>query len=245
MIRFSNIHPTALKLGAFLAVSAIGTFVVSGCSSRQPTANLEPSDTVSGTVAQQTTQPESPSLKNLQAAYNGESNAHVMYLAFAKKANEEGYKDVANLFTAVARAEEIHRDNHAKVIQEMGATPQNKITTPEVKTTADNLDKAIGKGNLSKAIKGETYERDTMYPNFIEEAKAEGNSNAIQTFEYALAAETQYAKLYTEVKANLDNWRQASRQFYVCTVSGETFTSQPSADTCPKAESGKTVEQVS
>jgi len=241
MVRFSNRHFLSLKTAALVSTATVGTLFVVGCGQiNTPTATLEsPASSL-----QQGTQAQSPTLKNLQAAYNGESNAHVMYLAFAKKANEEGYRDVANLFTTVARAEEIHRDNHAKVIQEMGAVPQNNITTPTVVSTADNLDKAIGIGSLSKAIKGETYERDTMYPSFIKEAKAENKLQAIQTFEYALAAESQHAKLYTEAKADLNNWKQASRNFYVCTVSGETFTSQPSATRCPQTKSGKAIERV-
>ncbi len=97
------------------------------------------------------------------------------YLAFAQKADEEGYKQVARLFRATARAEEIHRDNHAKVIQGMGGTPKNSIATPVVKSTDENLARAITDKHLAKAIKGESYERDTMYPNFLKEAKQAGN----------------------------------------------------------------------
>src|SRR5512132_4304578 len=63
------------------------------------------------------------SLANLQAAYNGESNAHARYLAFAKKAEEDGYAGTAALFRAAARAECIHAENHAKVIRKLGAEP--------------------------------------------------------------------------------------------------------------------------
>ena len=222
-----------------MSVAALGAISLASCSPTQPPAVKVDSAT---SVAKQPSTPETPTLKNLQAAYNGESNAHVMYLAFANKADEEGYKDVATLFKAVARAEEIHRDNHAKVIQAMGATPKNNITTPDVKSTGDNLEKAVG-GNLSQAIKGESYERDTMYPIFIKQAKAESNQAAVQTFDYALAAETQHAQLYTEIKNNLNDWKQASRQFYVCTVSGETFVNSPPTS-CPQTKTGKDVEQV-
>jgi rubrerythrin len=237
-----------------MSVAALGAISLASCSPTQPpAANVDSATSVAKQNSQSKTQPttleakqpstpETPTLKNLQAAYNGESNAHVMYLAFANKADEEGYKDVATLFKAVARAEEIHRDNHAKVIQAMGATPKNNITTPDVKSTGDNLEKAVG-GNLSQAIKGESYERDTMYPIFIKQAKAESNQAAVQTFDYALAAETQHAQLYTEIKNNLNDWKQASRQFYVCTVSGETFVNSPPTS-CPQTKTGKDVEQV-
>jgi rubrerythrin len=69
-----------------------------------------------------------PTLENLQAAFNGESNARAKYLAFAAKADEEGYAPVASLFRAAAAAEAIHAESHARVIKKMGATPVANIT---------------------------------------------------------------------------------------------------------------------
>ncbi|MEG4346099.1 rubrerythrin family protein [Microcoleus sp. A003_D6] len=162
---------------------------------------------------QKIAQAQSPTLKNLQAAYNGESNANVRYLAFAKKAQEEGYGQVASLFRATARAEQIHRDNHAVVIRQMGATPQNKIETPLVKST---------KENLQEAIKGESYERDTMYPQFIAQAQKEGKKPAVRTFEFAVEAEKGHAKFYSAASNNLAAWKGGSKTFYVCPECGLT-----------------------
>jgi rubrerythrin len=66
-------------------------------------------------------------LKTLQVAFNGESNANARYLAFAKQAQSEGYGEVASLFRAAARAEKIHATNYAAVIEELGALPQAQI----------------------------------------------------------------------------------------------------------------------
>jgi rubrerythrin len=223
------------KTAIFLAVATLGGIALTSCAQKQPpTAEVQPSPPAEQKTS--TPVPESPTLKNLQKAYNGESNAHVMYLAFAKKAAEEGYKDVANLFRAAARAEEIHRDTHAKVIQGMGATPTNNITTPEIKSTAENL---------QQAITGESYERDSMYPKFIEQAKAEGNQAAVQTFTYAQNAEGQHAELYAQAKDNLNAWKQGNQAFYVCTVSGETSTQESDTAKCPANNSGKPFEKVS
>lgn len=163
-------------------------------------------------------------LKNLQAAYNGESNAHVRYLAFAKKADQEGYKKVATLFRAAALAEQIHRDNHAAVITEMGGTPTNKIETPEVKSTSENL---------QAAIKGESYERDTMYPEFIAQAKSVGNLEAIRTLTFAEEAEAGHASYYTEAFNNLEQWKVGNVAFYVCPECGLT-TDQLAFEKCPE-----------
>ncbi|OKH21601.1 rubrerythrin [Hydrococcus rivularis NIES-593] len=203
-----KIRYIAKKTAIFTSAAALGMLALVGCAPTTPSAKVEPTQP----EEQPATKAQSPTLKNLEMAYNGESNAHVMYLDYAKKADEEGYKGVASLFRAAARAEEIHKENHAKVIKEMGGTPQNTIATPEVKSTQENL---------QHAIKGESYERDTMYPDFIKEAKAKGEKNAVQTFTYAGNAEAGHAKLYTEALNNLDAWK-APKQFYVCSVSGQT-----------------------
>ena len=105
--------------------------------------------------------------ENLKDAFAGESQANRKYLAFAKKAEAEGFKQVAKLFRAAAEAETIHAHAHLRV---MGG----------VKTTAENL---------QSAMNGEGYEFQTMYPKFLAEAKAEGNKAAAMSFKCAMAAE--------------------------------------------------------
>ncbi len=165
----------------------------------------------------------STTLKNLQTAYNGESNARARYLAFAAKADQEGYAQAAALFRAAARAEEIHAANHALVIQNMGATPEAKIEQPVVSTTKENLD---------AAVKGETYERDVMYPKFIEQARADGNHAALRTFSLAKSAEAEHARLYSAAFADPDKMKAKGASYQVCPVCGFTV---PKADfsRCP------------
>jgi rubrerythrin len=163
-------------------------------------------------------------LDNLQAAFNGESNAHARYLAFAEKAGQEGYGEVASLFRAAAKAEKVHAANHAAVIKNLGGTPQAKIETPVVKSTKENLE---------AAIQGESYERDTMYPDFLKQARAEGNRDAVQTFNYAKTAEAEHAKLYSEALNNLPKLKGSkAKDYFVCTVCGYT-TSQMDFSKCP------------
>lgn len=164
----------------------------------------------------------SQTLKNLQTAFEGESNAAVRYSAFAKKAQQEGYARVATLFRAAARAEQIHASSHAKVIIKMGATPEAKLAEPVVRTTQENV---------AEAKAGEEYERDVMYPDFIREAVASGNSSAVRTFRMAHEAEAIHATLYGYALENLEAQR-ASAVFYVCPVCGEV-TDDATLTTCP------------
>jgi rubrerythrin len=173
---------------------------------------------------------QNKTLDNLMAAYNGESNAHAKYLAYAEKADAEGYGKVASLFRAAASAEKIHITNHARVIEGMGGTPKADIKLPVVKSTKENLE---------DAVKGESYERSTMYPEFIAQAEKENNSDAILTFTYAKAAEAEHAKLYQMAMADLAKWKAPKTNFYVCPICGK-----PSFTACPVCATPATLYQA-
>lgn len=162
-------------------------------------------------------------LDNLQAAYDGESNARTRYLAFAKKADQEGYGAAASLFRAAARAEKVHLERHAKVIKQMGAKPKAKIAKVVVGTTKENLE---------SAFKGETYENKTMYPEFLASAEKEGNKEAIDAFEDAGAAEGVHAALYKSALDNLAAWKGPKKDFWVCPLCGN-IVSPLSGTQCP------------
>ena len=163
-------------------------------------------------------------LDNLQAAFNGESNAKAKYEAFAVKADEEGYKSVAALFRAASMSEGIHAKKHAAVITKLGAEPKANVGKPEVKSTKENLEAALA---------GETYEKETMYPEFIKLAKGEKNNAAVRTFRGAMLAEVEHAKLYKQALAELDAWKAAGKEFVVCSVCGYTEPQNPALKKCP------------
>lgn len=168
-------------------------------------------------------------LDNLQAAFNGESNAHARYLEFAKKADAEGYAQVAALFRAAARAEEVHAGNHATVIKKMGGTPTANIEKVAVKSTKENLE---------AAVKGETYERDSMYPEFMKEARAKANRDALESFTQAKTAEAEHAMLYAAALSDLEKMKVKNVTYYVCTVCGYT-TTKLDFNKCPSCFSPK------
>ncbi len=162
-------------------------------------------------------------LAHLHTAYNGESNAHARYLAFAKKAEAEGYGKVASLFRAVARAEQVHLNNHAAVIRRMGGEPKAMIKVSGVKSTRENLE--------AFAMKGEAYERDVMYPDFIKQANVEKNGDAAKTFELARTAEAEHHRLFAEALANLESMKGTGQTYYVCPICGYT-TAEPQTGAC-------------
>ena len=167
-------------------------------------------------------------LRNLLAAFEGESNAHAKYLAFAEKADEDSLHGAASLFRAAARAEQIHAHNHARAIRSLGGEAKAAIHEIEVLATLDNL---------KAALAGEQHEIDSMYPEFLEEATAQKNLAAIRTFEWALEAEKSHARLYAEAIGILESgeegsWLTAPRYFYVCAVCGYTSENRES-EHCP------------
>jgi rubrerythrin len=172
------------------------------------------------TPAQATVSPQT--LHNLNVAFQGESNAAHRYEAFAEKADAEGYAYAARLFRAAAKAESIHRQSHRQAILDLGGRVNNfQLDEVNVGTTAENL---------QAAIKGESYERDTMYPEFLKLAKAERTKEAVRTLLYAQKAEAEHAKLYQEALDNLGN--NTDRKLYVCQVCGYTTTQLPDRN-CP------------
>jgi rubrerythrin len=146
--------------------------------------------------------------KDLLEAFAGESQANRKYLAFAKKAEEEGYRQVAKLFRAAAEAETVHAHNH---LREAGG----------IKSTKENLDEAIN---------GETYEFQKMYPQMIEDAKAEGNDAALRSFNFANEVEKIHAELYKKALENLG--KNPDVDYYVCQVCGNTVENE-APEECP------------
>jgi rubrerythrin len=145
---------------------------------------------------------------NLKDAFAGESQANRKYLAYAKKAEQEGHKQAAKLFRAAAAAETIHAHNHLRALG-------------VVKSTKDNL---------MDAINGESYEFQKMYPQMIADAKAEGNDGALKSFNFANEVEKIHAALYKKALENLG--KGLDTDYYVCSVCG--FTAEGEApDVCP------------
>ncbi|NJD77854.1 MAG: rubrerythrin family protein [Candidatus Methanoperedens sp.] len=146
---------------------------------------------------------------NLNEAFAGESQANRKYLAFAEKADQEGYRQVAKLFRAAAAAETVHALNHLRVMGAVGKT----------------------RDNLNGAIAGETSEFRDMYPRFIEEAKKEKASDAvILSLDVANKVEKIHAGLYKQALDNLGNNRETD--YYVCSICGNTVE-KGAPERCP------------
>lgn len=151
------------------------------------------------------------SMDNLKVAFAGESQANRRYLAFARRAEEEGLPQIARLFRAAAEAETIHALNHLRI---MG----------EVKSTGENL---------NAAISGETFEFRKMYPEYLNIAKEEGNKTAVWSFDVAGKVEQVHAGLFQKAADALkDSKKLGEVDYFVCNVCGNTVENTP-PEKCP------------
>ena len=152
-----------------------------------------------------------PTSENLKEAFAGESQANRKYLAFAKKAQDEGFPQVAKLFRAAGDAETVHAHAHLRA---MGG----------IKSTQENL---------QEAVEGEGHEFKHMYPSFIIEADREGNKPALYSFRNALAVEEIHHGLYSEALDAVNSGVDIPEtKIFVCQVCGNTVKGQV-PDKCP------------
>ena len=161
---------------------------------------------------------------DLKAAFAGESQANRKYLAFAKKADEDGFPQIARLFRAAAAAETVHAHNHLRALG-------------EIKTTDDNLQAAIA---------GENYEVVNMYPEFIQDAETEGMKAAMKSFGWAFEVEKVHEALYRKALAALKAGADAPvTEYYVCPFCGFTHEG-PLVGRCPVCgTAGEKFEKIS
>jgi rubrerythrin len=148
-------------------------------------------------------------LDNLKEAFAGESQAYQKYVNFAKKAEQEGFHNVAMLFRTAAEAEKIHAEGHLKSMEGVGTTAQN----------------------LQAAVDGETYEYTTMYPPMLRQSEAD-NDRARRMFGYAVQAEAVHARLYAVALEAVKQGKDLTgAEFYLCPVCGNIEIGKP-AEAC-------------
>ncbi len=149
--------------------------------------------------------------ENALEAFAGESQANRKYLAFAEKAESDGYLNIARLFRAASEAEAVHARKLMKALGIIGST----------------------KENLEKAVADETHEYTEMYPAFVREAESEKQSDALLAFRYALQTEEVHAGLYKEALKSLNAGQDMSnRTVWLCPVCGNIFLGK-APDKCP------------
>jgi rubrerythrin len=163
---------------------------------------------------------EMATIDNMQAAYKGEKTATAKYEAFAKKAEEEGFHNIALLYNAVSAAENIHAINHKAVIEDAGASVPTIVPEYVVKTT---------KENLNEDINGEAYAAKTMYPSFLKTAEEANNQIAFLSLTYAMKTEQKHKFFFEQALGDINSntLNSLPYRYFVCPACGNTYTTAP------------------
>ena len=194
-----------------LLLPTIGCFVITSCDNKKIEVKTTTKDHMdAGTKT----------IENMQSAYKGEKTATAKYEAFSKKAEEEGYQNIALLYNAVSAAENIHAINHKAVIEDAGATVPIIIPEYKIKTT---------KENLSDDINGEAHEAKTMYPDFLKIAEIADNQIAILSLSYAMKTELKHKFFFEQVLGDINSntLNSLPSKYFVCPACGNTYTTAP------------------
>ena len=166
--------------------------------------------------------PQEQTIQDMHAAYKGETTAHFKYASYSKKASEEGHPEIALLFKAASEAELIHANNHNVVLIRMGEYIPEISAEFQVNSTL---------ANLKESIEGESYEFNTMYPEFIKNANASGNYMAQISLTYAYKVEEKHRNFYLEALSALQSGTDhaLAKLYYLCPTCGNTYaTTAPS-----------------
>jgi len=161
---------------------------------------------------------EAKTRENLRSVFAGESQANRRYLAFAKKAEEEGHPEIARLFRIAAFGETIHAFNHLKVLKMIKSTEEN----------------------LEASFRGEENERLLIYPAVMSQAEADGDMEAYESFQLAMRVEEIHQKMFEEAYSMLKAGKKIeAREFSICPTCG--YPATPTApEKCPVCDTSRT-----
>jgi len=160
---------------------------------------------------------------NLMKAFAGESQARNKYEYFAKVAQKEGYRDIADHFQRAANNEKVHAKLELALNNRMMSGSQNNFGNT--------------RENLEAAIAGESYENLTMYPDFSAIAKEEGHSEAAVLFDgigkIEVEHENMYKMLLERLDADLEFSSEEDDEAWICEVCGHVHYGKKALKVCP------------
>jgi len=155
-------------------------------------------------------------LQYLKESHDTEIHESSLYVDFAKKADEEGYGQVASLFRALSEAEQIHASNKAVLIEQLGGTLEPTTHESFLGTTVENIDWALS---------AEQLEKEAMYEDYAKQARKYRNDKVAQTFEFCMASEPWHVHILNQARNDLEDYTGVNIDFHVCSTCGNTVRS--------------------
>jgi rubrerythrin len=156
-------------------------------------------------------------------AFAGESQARNKYEYFAKVAQKEGYRDIAEHFQRAANNEKVHA--------KLELALHNRISN----SSEDSFGSTAQ--NLQMAIDGESYENTTMYPDFAKVAKDEGEGEASRLFSGIGKIEVEHERMFKMLLERLESdsefISQEGEEAWICEVCGHIHYGKKALKVCP------------
>jgi rubrerythrin len=163
--------------------------------------------------------------QNLKNAFSGESQANVRYAIFGNRAQEEGFGNIARLFTAITFAEQVHAGNYFEILSD--------LREASVTYGMAGFGPGDSAKNVGLAVDGETFEVTEMYPAYVEKAAQENVGDAKLSFSMTMEAEKSHLKLFKSAKEAVESKQDMQiGKIYICPVCGNAFGDE-APDLCP------------
>lgn len=168
----------------------------------------------------------------MQRARETETSVYYHYMEFGRKAQQEGYRGVAYLFTAFGASEQVHATNFGKILTRLNVELA-PLPRPAIKSGST-------RDNLVRAAEGELHSIDSFYPRLLEQLKSEGHEDAMTTVSWAWTSEKQHRDkmqqiqrwaptFFEKVARTID---EKTGRYFVCQICGSTVNTVP-GDVCP------------
>jgi len=177
-------------------------------------------------------QPYPNTISVLQTLYRNEIMARYRYLAFADAALQEGHRNIAHMFSALADSEAVHARNFKRILLSLRSTPVN--------VDVEDIHTGNTQDNLKYATDVELAEIDREYPDYIRRISPEGHKESIRYIRYAWSAERQHRELIKDIQSGtgiffsmlLKHFQKNTRSYFVNQNCGATVTELPK-NHCP------------
>ena len=170
---------------------------------------------------------ESQTAKNLMLSFAGESQARNRYTYFSRKAAEDGYIQISDIFEETANQECEHALRFFKFFNGGEMEITGRFPSGVIKTTYENL---------VAAADGEKFEHSELYPGFANIAREEGFERAADTWDAISVSERQHEKRYRELAGNLAAdrvFKRAEERTWRCMNCGYIHVGEEAPDKCP------------
>ncbi len=185
-------------------------------------------------------------IKNLAAAFIGESQARNRYTFYAQQAKKEGYEVISEIFEITADNEKQHAKWLFRLISQLKEKSGEELAEIQVEASAPTT-LGVTKENLKAAIAGENHEHTEMYPEFADIAEKEGFPEIAERLRSIAIAEKHHEERFTKLLDQLKAgtlFKKSKKVWWVCRECGYVHYGEEPPEKCPSCDHPKAFFQL-